>query len=199
MGAVVAAEMAATHPDRVLGLILIDGGFPTAMGSRLTPEAAPSIVRERKLNRDRAWLSSYDYARFFTERTSSLLDPVDLLLVDCLEHDLDDQFIRRLNCESLHEDTTSVLQADRASGLSGLPTWQRVNVPTWLLTAEWGTGPDSAPAYPPGAVQEIRQRLEAPLNVRQLPAADHATVIMSQPGAQATAQMIAEAIERIAR
>jgi pimeloyl-ACP methyl ester carboxylesterase len=199
MGAVVATELAAAYPDRVLGLILLDGGFPTAMRSRLTPEVAPSIVRERKNNRHRTWLSSYEYARFFAERTSPLLDPSDRDLIDCLEHDLhldpdlDDKVIRRLNCERLQEDTDSVLQADRASGLSSQPAWQRVTAPTWLLTAEWGTGPDSAPTYPPEAIEQIRQRLEAPLNVRQLPGADHATVIMSRAGAQATAQMIAEA------
>ena len=151
-------------------------------------------MRERKHNRDRMWVSSYEYARFFAERTSPLLDPSDLLLIDCLDHDLDDQFIRRLNCDRLSEDTTSVLQADTASGRSDQPTWQRVDVPTWLLTAEWSTGPDSPPTYPPDTIREIRQRLAAPLNVRQIPAADHATVIMSQPGAQAAARMIAEAM-----
>jgi pimeloyl-ACP methyl ester carboxylesterase len=154
MGAVVGAELAAAYPDRVLGLILIDGGFRTAGGSRLTPEAAPSIVRERKHNRDRVWVSSYEYARFFAERTSPLLDPSDLLLIDCLDHDLDDQFIRLLNCDRLSEDTTSVLQADTAGGRSDQPAWQRVDVPTWLLTAEWGTGLDSSPTYPPDTIRK---------------------------------------------
>lgn len=194
MGAVVAVELAVAYPDRVLGLILIDGGFPTTMRSRLTPEVAPSIVRERRNNRDRAWPTAYEYARFFAERTTPLLDPSDGRLIQCLEHDLDAELIRRLNCDRLQEDTTSVLQADRASAQSGQPTWQRVTTPTWLLTAEWGTGPDSAPTYPPEALQDIRQRLEAPLNVRQLPGVDHATVIMSAPGAQAAAQLIAEAM-----
>lgn len=196
-GAAIAVDLAAAYPDRVHGLILLDGGFPTTTGSRLTPETAPAIVRERLLNRDRAWLSSYDYAQFFIQKTSPLLEQADLLLIDFLEYDLrerDGQLVRRLNCEHLREDTASLLQADSASGLPAPPSWQRVTVPTWLLTAQWGTGPDSAPAYPPRAVQAVREEMGTLLTARQVPGVDHASIVMSQSGARAAAEMIAQAI-----
>lgn len=68
---------------------------------------------------------------------SPLLSPFDVPLIDCLQHDLDSQGIRRLNCDMLHEDAASVLRQQQA--------WEQLRVPAWLLTAEWGTGAGSTP------------------------------------------------------
>ena len=184
MGAVVAVEMAIAHPDRVRGLALVDGGFPTATGSRLTPEAAPDIFLELMRTRDQAWPSVFEYAKFVAKKMSPLLSRFDLPLIDCLQHDLDLLGLRRLNCDMLHEDAASVLRQQQP--------WERLWVPTWLLTAEWGTGAGTPPAYTPEAIKAIRQKIETPLTVQQVPAVDHASVIMSLPGAQAVAELIAE-------
>jgi pimeloyl-ACP methyl ester carboxylesterase len=184
MGAVVAVEMAIAHPSRVRGLALVDGGFPTATGSRLTPEVAPDIFLGLTRTRTQAWPSVFEYAQSATGKLSPLLSPFDLSLIDCLQHDLDPHGIRRLNCDMLHEDAASVLRQEQA--------WEHLRVPAWLLTAEWGTGAGTAPAYTPAAIKSIRQQIESPLTVQQVRAVDHASAIMSLTGAQAVAELIAE-------
>jgi pimeloyl-ACP methyl ester carboxylesterase len=184
MGAVVAVEMAIAHPSRVRGLALVDGGFPTATGSRLTPEAAPDIFLGLTRTRTQAWPSVFEYAKSAIGKLSPLLSPFDLSLIDCLQHDLDPHGIRRLNCDMLREDAASVLRQEQA--------WEQLRVPAWLLAAEWGTGAGTAPAYTPEAIKSIRQQVESPITVQQVREVDHASAIMSLTGAQAVAELIAE-------
>ena len=66
-------------------------------------------------------------------------------------------------------------------------------MPARLLTAEWSTGPDSAPAYPADTVAGFRDALGALLTVRPVAGVDHAASIMTMTGARATAELIAEA------
>jgi pimeloyl-ACP methyl ester carboxylesterase len=70
----------------------------------------------------------------------------------------------------------------------------QLQVPVRLLTAEWSTGADSAPAYPADAVQSFRDALDVLVTVRPVPGVDHAASIMTMTGARATADLIAEAL-----
>jgi hypothetical protein len=67
-------------------------------------------------------------------------------------------------------------------------------VPVRLLTAEWGTGGGTAPAYPAEAVQAFREALDVLVTVRPVPGVDHAASIMTMTGARATADLIAAAL-----
>jgi pimeloyl-ACP methyl ester carboxylesterase len=185
MGGFVAVELAATHPDRVTSLILIDGGFPMAAPPGLTPEALPAVFKDRLARLDREWPSVSEYARFFVEQTAPLLDPADPLLLDYLAHDLAGGRAR-LSEQALIGDATDIF--------FGSSKWQQLQVPTRLLTAEWSTGEGSAPAYPAEAVARFRAGLSALIRVRPVPGVDHAASIMSPPGAQASAELISEAL-----
>jgi len=52
----------------------------------------------------------------------------------------------------------------------------------------------SPPAYPASAVRPFRAALDTLVTVRPLAGADHAASIMSPAGAQASAELIAEAL-----
>jgi pimeloyl-ACP methyl ester carboxylesterase len=186
MGASVAVEMAVTHPRRVKSLILVDGGFPTALHHRLTPEAAPDAVRDRLAQLDWAWLSVAEYAQFFVERAAPLLDAADPLLADYLEHDLDRGRLR-LNGD--------MLAADAARAASEPSRWNQVQVPVRLLAAEWGTGKDSPPAYSEAIVQAIRRELAVPLTTAILPGADHAACLMTRAGALSVSRLVLAALQ----
>ena len=70
-------------------------------------------------------------------------------------------------------------------------------MPTRLLTAQWSTGPDSPPAYPPAAIAEFRDALGPPgplVSVQTVAGVDHAASIMSPAGAQATAELLSEVL-----
>jgi pimeloyl-ACP methyl ester carboxylesterase len=81
----------------------------------------------------------------------------------------------------------------------GSSKWRQLQVPVRLLTAEWSTGADSAPAYPAEAVQSFRDALDVLVTVRPVPGVDHAASIMAMTGARASADLIAEALNTEAR
>jgi pimeloyl-ACP methyl ester carboxylesterase len=184
MGGFVAVELATAYPGRVKSLILVDGGFPMAAPPGLTPEALPAVFRDRLARLDREWPSVRDYAEFFTAQTAPLLDPADPLMLDYLAHDLVGRRVR-LSAEALI--------ADAADIFFGTSKWQQLQVPIRLLTAEWSTGPGSAPAYSAEATARFRDALGAFLTVRPVTGVDHAASIMTLAGARATAELIAEA------
>ncbi|HEX3753124.1 MAG TPA: alpha/beta hydrolase [Streptosporangiaceae bacterium] len=185
MGGFVAVELATAYPDRVKSLVLVDGGFPMATPPGLTPEAVPAIFRDRLARLGRDWPTVEDYAQFFVANTAPLLDPADPLLLNYLAHDLDRHRVR-LSADALGEDATDIF--------FGPSKWQQIRQPVRLLTAEWSTGRDTAPAYPPGAIEHFHHELKTLDRVETVPGVDHAASIMSPVGAQATAGLIREAL-----
>ncbi len=190
MGGFVAVELATAYPGRVKSLVLVDGGFPMAAPPGLTPQALPAVFRDRLARLDREWSSVSEYARFFTEQTAPLLDPADPLLLDYLAHDLAGGRVR-LSGQALIDDATDIF--------FGPSKWAQLQVPTRFLVAEWSAGAGSAPAYPAEAVASFRAELGALVTVRPVPGVDHAAAIMSPPGAQASAELISEALTAGAR
>jgi pimeloyl-ACP methyl ester carboxylesterase len=185
MGGFVAVELATAYPDRVTSLVLVDGGFPMATPPGLTPEAVPAIFRDRLARLDREWASVGDYAEFFVASAAPLLDPADPLLLDYLAHDLNGHRVR-LDADALIADATGIF--------FGPSKWEQISQPVRLLTAEWSTGRDSPPAYPPAAVEQFRDRLPALVTARTVAGVDHAASIMSPAGARATASLISEVL-----
>jgi pimeloyl-ACP methyl ester carboxylesterase len=185
MGGFVAVELATSYPDRVKSVILVDGGLAMAAPPGLTREALPAVFRDRLARLDREWPSVRDYAEFFTAQTAPLLDPADPLLLDYLAHDLTGRRVRL---------SAGALIADAADIFFGTSKWQQLQVPARLLTAEWSTGPGSAPAYPADAVAGLAAALGPLLTVRPVAGVDHATSIMTMTGARATAELITEAL-----
>jgi pimeloyl-ACP methyl ester carboxylesterase len=185
MGGFVAVELATAYPDRVQSLVLVDGGFPMATPPGLTPEAVPAIFRDRLARLGRDWATVADYAAFFVASTAPLLDPADPLLLDYLAHDLEGHRVR-LDADVLIADATGIF--------FGPSSWEQIAVPTRLLTAEWSTGRDTPPAYPPEAVGRFQKELKTLATVKTVRGVDHAASIMSPVGARATAELLSEAL-----
>src|ERR1700761_7010944 len=185
MGGFVAVERATAYPDRVKSLVLVDGGLPMATPPGLTPEAVPAIFRDRLARLGRAWPTVGDYAQFFVANTAPLLDPADPLLLDYLAHDLQGHRVR-LSADALGEDATDIF--------FGPSAWEQIQQPVRLLTAEWSTGRDTAPAYPPEAIEHFHHGLKTLVTVETVPGVDHAASIMSSAGARATAGLLSEVL-----
>jgi pimeloyl-ACP methyl ester carboxylesterase len=182
MGGFVALHLADRHPDRVASVVLVDGGFPLQRPPGLTEQSIEAAFADRLARLGRPWESVDDYLDYFCSSTAPLLDRDDPLLRHYVEHDLRDGRVR-LSGAALVGDATRVF-------LDGVP-WQDVDVPVRFLHAEWSVGADSAPAYPPEAVERYAG---AARTVVGLDGVDHAGSIMSRPGAEATATLVREAL-----
>jgi hypothetical protein len=162
--------------------VLVDGGFPMTAPAGLTRENVGAAVADRLGRLSRTWTSVDAYLDYFCTTTAPLLDRADPLLRRYAEHDLQNGRVR-LSGEALVEDVTSTF--------FGLSPWRDLTVPVRLAYAEWSTGRDTPPAYPPESVAGF-----APSTVETtaLPGLDHAGSIMTPAGAAAVATMIRRAL-----
>ncbi len=183
MGGFVSVDLAVRYPDRVLSLVLVDGGFPMATPPGLTREALPTVFADRLDRLQQAWESLDQFLAFFTSSTAPLLDPTDPLLRDYLAHDLAADGTVRLSGQALLEDAAAIFFGDNR--------WQQLALPVRFLYAEWASGAGTPPAYPAEAVARYATKATT---VRYVPGVDHAGSIMTPTGARVTAELLREAL-----
>lgn len=185
MGGFVALHLAHRHPRRVSSIVLVDGGYPMAPPAGLTRDNVEVAFADRVGRLSRSWESVEEYLDYFTSSTTPLLDRDDPLLREYLQHDLGDGRVR-LSGEALITDAREIF--------FGQTPFSDVAVPVRFLHAQWGTGPDSAPAYPPEAVERYAATARTVVGVQGV---DHAGSIMGARGAAATAALLREALQEV--
>jgi pimeloyl-ACP methyl ester carboxylesterase len=142
MGGFVAVALATAHPERVRGVVLVDGGLPMVTADGLTEDGVRAAFAAQASRAARTFTGVEEYAGFVLPGMP-LLDRDDPLLRDYLARDLADGRVR-LDPE--------VLVADAVDTLLGPSPRRELDRPARLVFAEWGVGAGSAPAYPPERV-----------------------------------------------
>ncbi|MBB4684223.1 alpha/beta fold hydrolase [Amycolatopsis jiangsuensis] len=187
MGGFVAVELATRWPERVRGLVLVDGGLPMALPAGLTPEAVPAAFAPQLERVARRWDGVEDYLAYFC-RANPLLDARDPLLRDCLEHDLEDGRVL-LSREAVLADATDVFFGEHR--------WRELATPTEFVCAEWGAGKSTPPAYSAGALEGFRAEVPALGRPRRIAGADHAATIMTRAGAAVVGAALHDVLLRV--
>ncbi len=191
LGGFIAVQLAARHPGRVRSLTLIDGGLP--MPATLPPDLLTPKLRAA-YGDERVWPDAVAYAHHYAGASAPLVDATDPRFVAMLAHDLRDGAaggpVRR-DLDTVIDDAVSVLGTDEAAG-----TLAQVTVPTRLLYAQWATGADSAPMYPPEHVAAVAERTPHLVHTELVERVDHAAIIMTDRGAERCASVLAKAVGR---
>ncbi|GAA3988363.1 hypothetical protein GCM10022247_03500 [Allokutzneria multivorans] len=182
MGGFLGVDLAVRHPDRVSELVLLDGGFPMAGHDKLTPEMVPLAFAPEFALMERTWPDLDEYVAVHAA-ANSLLSADDPLLRDYFAHSLADGRVR-LNRDAVLSDAKDVF--------FGEPQWRELTVPTRLVYAEWSVGKDSSPAYTPDAVAGFEAELDCLAPSVRVSTVDHGTLMMSQTGAAAVAEVLVE-------
>jgi lipase len=189
LGAYIAAALAETHPDRVSGLILIDGGLPIPgardadPGPFLEAFLGAALSRLRLTFADppayRAWWSEHPAV------AGSDIGSDDLAAY--ADHDLigpEGTMRSAVNPDSVAADGRDVLQATAADALT---------VPARLLCAPRGLADEPNPMQPLALVQRWAQA--DPEHRRGLQVADtnHYSIVLGRRGAAAVAAEVVDA------
>lgn len=186
LGAYIAAALAAEHPDRVAGLVLVDGALPIP-GAR---DAEPGPFLEAFLGAALSRLSLV-----FTDRpayrdwwskhpaiSTADIDPDDLAAY--ADHDLigpDGEMRSAVNPDSVAADGRDVLEASAADALA---------VPAVLLCAPRGLANEPNPMQPLDLVQRWADADPEHRRGLQVANTNHYSIVLGRRGAAAVAAEI---------
>ncbi len=187
MGAYVAARLAHDHPERVSGLVLIDGGLPLPVPADLDPDAAlEAIIGPAIARLSMEFPSVEEYFEFW--RRHPAVGPTWSADVEAyLRYDLTGHPPRlrsRVSAEAVRSDGRDLLVGPR------LPL-ERIPVPMWLLRAGRGLMDEPGGLIPETAATTAAATIPH-LTLTNLPDLNHYTIVLG-PGAETVATAIEEA------
>lgn len=187
MGAYVAALLAATHPDRVASLVLVDGGPPLPVPAGADPDALLEATLGPSIERLSQEFESPDAYHDFWRAHPAFAghDAGDRDLMAYADHDLRGQapHLRSSVAEEAVRTDGRELIADE-DVRSAL---ESVRVPGTLLRAERGLL-DQPEAFIPA---EVAAAFEHPtVTLQEVPGTNHFTILMGAAGAAVVAGAI---------
>jgi pimeloyl-ACP methyl ester carboxylesterase len=192
MGAYVVALAAASHPQRVCAMVLVDGGFPLDVPEGMDPDAVldatlgPAIARLGETYDD---LASY-LAFWHGHPAFAALDSDDARVLEAyVSYDLDPTTGRSRVAEApVRTDGRDLLVSPAARTALG-----RVRCPTWLLRAPRGMFDDPASPLVPLPAAETFVGDRPGFRLRTVDDTNHYTVVMSTRGAAAVLDAVLDA------
>ncbi|GGI47835.1 pimeloyl-ACP methyl ester carboxylesterase [Agromyces flavus] len=188
MGAFVTVRLAAAHPDRAAGVVLVDGGLPLPHPEGLAPDEVAAAVLGPALARlEMRFADPSAYVDFW--KAHPAIGPAwDDHLADYVAYDLVGT-PPELRSSSIAEAVAqNVLELDGSDGyaedLASLPA------PVDFLRAERGLLDQPEALYPRERVAALAERMPA-LRVTEVAELNHYTIVMTAAGAAQVAAVVA--------
>jgi lipase len=197
MGAYVAAALAAEHPERVRGVVMVDGGLPLEAPPGIAPEQMLDVALAPQMARLRAEFVSYeaylDFWRALPPFSGGRWNP---WVESYLRYDVggsEPNLRPKASEASVRGDFLDSLQGDQLRG------WLKaIRVPVLLLRATEGFNPDTPPLLPDGTVA-VEGSAIADLTDRVIDGTTHYTIALGDPGATAVADQLVDWAETCGR
>jgi lipase len=197
MGAYVAAALAAEHPERVRGVVMVDGGLPLEAPPGIAPEQMLDVALAPQMARLRSEFVSYeaylDFWRALPPFSGGRWNP---WVESYLRYDVggsEPNLRPKASEASVRGDFLDSLQGDQLRG------WLKaIRVPVLLLRATEGFNPDTPPLLPDGTVA-VEGSAIADLTDRVIDGTTHYTIALGDPGATAVADQLVDWAETCGR
>jgi len=192
MGAFIGAALAASAPELVAGLILVDGGFAFPM-NEAARKSFDTGLSNRIVQLQQTYPSRQAYRDFWRSQPQFPPEDWSPWIEAFLDYELGGE-PPRLRPKASAEG----VRVDLAEGLNTREINERlqaIRAPVILLRAEAGFIPGQPPLYPEPVVAEMRRCLPG-LEVHTMQGTTHYNIVIGNRGASALADVIAEFSER---
>lgn len=191
MGAFVPVLLAARAPQRVAGLVLVDGGFPLALPEGVDPDAVPLSMLGPAADRLRMTFESRGSYRDFWRGHPAFADGLSPEILDYLDYDLDGE-APAFRASGSVEAVTSDAQELYGSRWY-LEALRSLRMPVTVLRSPRGLLAELPGLYPPGRLEAARAEVPQ-LEILEVPDVNHYTILMAEPGASVVAAAVRSAL-----
>jgi len=190
MGGFASMVLADRHPDRVAGLVLVDGGLPLRVPEGLSPEEVAKAVLGPTLAR--LGLTFPDHAAYqqFWQRQPAFAHDWDDVVAAYVDYDLQGeqpQLRPRTTTEAVAGDNVDMLTGDAVTGAV-----ERLRHPAWFVRSPRGLKDEVPPLYPDDVAADWQRRLPQ-LRMSTVEDVNHYTIVLAARGAAAVAAAVEEA------
>lgn len=191
MGAFASLVLANRHPDRVSSLVLVDGGLPLPTPPGVTDDELMKATLGPAAERLSMTFASREQYRDFWRQHPAFARDWSPLVEGYVDYDLVGEE-PNLHPSSSY-DAVAADSIELRGGESLLRAIDELRHPATFISAPRGLLDEVPPLYPGDAIAEWAAKLPA---VRILEAEDvnHYTIVMSDRGARAVAEVVGEAV-----
>lgn len=181
MGGFVGVVLADRHPERVAGLVLVDGGMPLTPPPGVSPDELARAVLGPAAERLRMTFPDRVAYREFFRQHPALARDWSAYVEAYVDYDLEGEepaLRPATTLEALEEDIRELVDGD-----SVLRAVERLDRPTDWLLAPRGLLDEVPPLYPDADRAAWAERVPA-LRPVEVPDVNHYTIVMSERGVQ---------------
>ncbi len=194
MGGFVVVALAASVPERISSLVLVDGGLPLEAPNGVSPDDVPMSLLGPAAGRLQMTFESREAYRDFWRGHPAFADGLTADVLDYLDYDLDGE------APGLHASGSVDAVTSDAQELYG-PSWyldalrilRERGTPASVLRAPRGLLDDPPGLYAPGRLEAAKTLLPQ-LEIVEVDDVNHYTIAMAEPGASTVARVVRSAL-----